>query len=240
MKPLIGITMNLEEQPARDLNVLDRDYGRAVAEAGGVPVPILGIESSIPDMVKRLDGFLFTGGDDVHPRFYKEKPLAKAKMMLSPDSRTQFEIKLVKAILKEKKPVLAVCHGTQLVNVALGGSLYQDIALQRPKAIKHGPSKQGEKVFHPVNIFEGTKLCGIMGNCQTGDCSIRVRSSHHQSIKNPGRGLKLSAVAPDGIVEALESRGKGFLVAVQWHPEKTLNDRPTKNLFEALVSAAKK
>jgi putative glutamine amidotransferase len=242
MKPLIGITMNLEVQPARNLNILDQDYGKAVEQAGGIPVPILGIEASIPDLVRRLDGFLFTGGDDVHPRFYKEKPLARARMALSPDARTQFEIKLFKAVAKGKRPVLAVCHGAQLVNIALGGTLYQDIPLQIPRALKHGPAKPGEKVFHTVNIFEGTRICHIMGDRRpTGDCRIKVRSSHHQSIKNPGRGLRLSAVSPDGVFEALESRSRNnFLVAVQWHPEKTIDDRYTRKLFEAFVDASKK
>jgi putative glutamine amidotransferase len=241
MKPLIGITMNLDVQLTRSLNILDQDYGRAVAQAGGIPVPILGIDASIPDLVKQLNGFLFTGGDDVHPRFYKEKPLAGVRMNLSPDARTRFEMDLFKAAAKAKKPVLAICHGAQLVNVALGGSLYQDITLQIPRAIKHGPAKSGEKVFHPVNIFEGTQICHIMGDCRlTGDCSIRVRSSHHQSIKNPGRGLRLAAVSSDGVFEALESRSKNnFLIAVQWHPEKTLNDRYTKKLFAAFVNASK-
>ena len=242
MKPLIGITMNLEVQPARNLNILDQAYGKAVAQAGGIPVPILGIEASIPDLVKQLDGFLFTGGDDVHPRFYKEKPLAGARMTLSPDARTQFEIKLFKTVVKEKRPVLAVCHGAQLINIALGGTLYQDISLQIPRALKHGPAKSGDRVFHTVDIFEGTKICHIMGDCRpNGDCCIKVRSSHHQSIKNPGRGLRLSAVSSDGVFEALESRSKNiFLIAVQWHPEKTINDRYTRKLFEAFISASKK
>jgi putative glutamine amidotransferase len=241
MKPLIGITMNLEVQPARSLNILDQDYGRAVTQAGGIPVPILGIDASIPDLVKQLSGFLFTGGDDVHPRFYKEKPLVGVRMNLSPDARTRFEMDLFKAVAKAKKPVLAICHGAQLVNVALGGSLYQDITLQIPRAIKHGPAKSGEKVFHPVNIFEGTQIFHIMGDCRlTGDCSIKVRSSHHQSIKNPGRGLRLAAVSSDGVFEALEARSKNnFLIAVQWHPEKTPNDRYTKKLFAAFVNASK-
>ncbi len=242
MKPLIGITMNVEVQPTRNVNILDQDYGKAVTQAGGIPVPILGFDDSIPDLVKRLDGFLFTGGDDLHPRFYKEKPLAAARMRLSPDLRTQFEIRLFKAVAKEKKPVLAVCYGAQLINVALGGSLYQDIPLQIRNAIKHGPSKSAEKVYHNVNIFEGTALCHIMGDCRiNGDCNIKVRSSHHQSIKNPGKGLRLSAVSPDGVFEALESRSKNnFLIAVQWHPEKTINDRYTKKLFEVFIAASKK
>jgi putative glutamine amidotransferase len=242
MKPLIGITMNLEVQSARNLNIIDQDYGRAVAQAGGIPVPLAGLDESIPDIVKRLDGFLFTGGDDVHPRFYKEKPLKRARFTPSPDERTRFEIKLFKAVVKGKKPVLAICHGAQLINVALGGTLYQDISLQIPRAIKHGPAKAGDKVFHDVNVFEGTKICRIIGDCRpTGDCSIRVRSSHHQSIKNPGKGLRLSAVSPDGVFEALESRSKNnFLLAVQWHPEKTINDQYTRKLFEAFVSASKK
>ncbi len=240
MKPLIGITMNIEEQATRDLNILDQDYGKAVLQAGGIPVPVLGIKQSIPDLVRQLDGFLFTGGDDIHPRFYKERPRAGAKLALASNSRIRFEIDLFKAVVKAKKPVLAICYGAQLVNVTLGGTLYQDIALQVPRAIKHGAAKAGEKVFHPVSIFEGTKLCKIMGSCKAGDCSVRVRSSHHQSIKNPGRGLRLSAVSPDGVFEALESRGKNYLIAVQWHPEKTLADGPTQGLFESLIQASRR
>jgi putative glutamine amidotransferase len=240
MKPLIGITMNLDVQAARNLNILDQDYGKVLVQAGGIPVPVLGLRESIQDLVKRLDGFLFTGGDDIHPRFYKEKPLKKSSGILSPDERTTFEIELFKAVVKAKKPALAVCHGTQLINVALGGSLYQDIGVQIRKAIKHGPAKKGEKVYHTVDILEGTRIYGVMGDCVSGDCSIKVRSSHHQCIKNPGRGLRLAAVASDGVIEALESRSsKNFLIAVQWHPEKTINDRYTKKLFAAFINASK-
>jgi len=235
MKPLIGITMNLEIQPTRSLNILDQDYGRAVLHAGGIPVPLLDIGESIPDLVRQLDGFVFSGGDDIHPRFYKEKPMERARMTLSPDERTQFEIDLVKAVLKAKKPVLAICGGAQVVNVALGGKLYQDISLQCTKCEKHGPTRPKEKVFHYVDILEGTLLSRIMGTSR-----IRVRSSHHQSVKNPGRGLHLSAVAHDRIIEALEPRTNQFLIAVQWHPEKTPNDRYTKKLFEALTNASRK
>lgn len=242
MKPLIGITMNVEEQPTRTLNALDQDYGRVVLEAGGLPVPVLGIDRSIPDLVRKLDGFLFTGGDDIHPRFYKERPLTGTNLRIDADSRVRFEMKLFRAALKAKKPVLAICYGAQLVNVALGGTLFQDIGKQVPKALKHTASKPGEKAFHAVDIFEGTTLCDILGNCVNGNCNcrIRVRSSHHQSIKNPGRGLRLAAVSPDGVYEALEARGSSFLVAVQWHPEKTPSDRATKKLFRAFVSASRK
>jgi putative glutamine amidotransferase len=235
MKPLIGITMNLEEQATRDLNILDLDYGRAVLQAGGIPAPVLGIETSIPDIIKRFDGFVFTGGDDIHPRFYKERPLPSARMTLSPDARTRFEIKLFKATVKARKPILAICHGMQLVNVALGGSLYQDIPLQVPKSIKHGAAKQGEKVFHPVALFDGTMLQRIMN----AGSITRVRSGHHQGVKNPGQGLQLGAVARDGVIEALELRGSQFVVAVQWHPEKTPHDGYTKKLFKALIDASK-
>jgi putative glutamine amidotransferase len=235
MKPLIGITMNMEVQPSRTLNMLDQDYGRAVVKAGGIPVPVLGIEGSVPDLIKSLDGFVFTGGDDIDPRFYKEKPIADARMTFSPDGRTRFEIELFKAAAKAKKPLLAICYGTQLVNVALGGRLYQDIGLQVPRPIKHHPARAGEKVFHDVDILEGTMLSRILGASR-----IRVRSAHHQSVKNPGRGLHLSAVARDRVIEALEPRKNQFLIAVQWHPEKTPNDRYTRKLFEALISAAKK
>ncbi len=240
MKPLIGMTMNLEVQPSRNLNSIDQDYGKAIVQAGGIPVPVLGIKKFIPDLVKKLDGFLFTGGDDIHPRFYHEKLLKNATFRPSPDTRTAFEIELFKAAVKAKKPVLAICHGAQLVNVALGGSLYQDIPLQIKKALKHGPAKSGEKVYHAVSVFEGTRTCDILGPCVNGNCTIKVRSSHHQSIKNPGRGLRLSAAAADGVYEAFESRSRNFLIAVQWHPEKTINDRYTQKLFAAFVNASKK
>ncbi|HEX9114333.1 MAG TPA: gamma-glutamyl-gamma-aminobutyrate hydrolase family protein [Nitrospirota bacterium] len=235
MKPLIGITMNMEVQPSRTINMLDQDYGKAVVKAGGIPVPVLGIEGSVPDLIRRLDGFIFTGGDDIDPRFYKEKPLAGARMTFSPDGRTRFEIGLFKAAAKAKKPLLAICYGVQLVNVALGGRLYQDISQQVPHPIKHGPARAGEKVFHDVDILEGTMLSRILGAPR-----IRVRSAHHQSVKNPGRGLHLSAVARDRVIEALEPRTNQFLIAVQWHPEKTPNDRYSRKLFEAFISAAKK
>ena len=226
--------MNLEIQPSRKLNILDLDYGRAVLQAGGIPVPLFGIDASITDVVRRLDGFVFSGGDDIDPRFYKEKSLAHARITISPDDRTRFELNLFKAVMKAKRPLLAICGGAQLANVALGGTLYQDIALQVPQPIQHGPSKSGEKVFHPVDILEGTLLSHILGSSR-----IRVRSSHHQSVKNPGRGFHLSAVASDRVIEALEFGTKQFLLAVQWHPEKTPNDRYTKKLFKALVNASR-
>lgn len=227
--------MNLEEQPTRDLNILDVDYGRAALEAGGIPVPVLGIEASVPNLIRRLDGFVFTGGDDIHPKFYSEKLLPGVKTTLSADARTRFELKLFKAAVRAKKPILGICLGTQLINVALGGSLVQDIPAQVPAAIQHGPLKRGEKVFHPVAVFEGTALADIIGAR-----SIRVRSSHHQAVKHIGRGLTLSATARDGVIEALEGRNRNFLIAVQWHPEKTPRDRYTKRLFKALVNASRR
>lgn len=235
MKPLIGITMLLDVQPGRNMNILDQDYGKAVVQAGGIPVPILGIDDSIPDLIRRLDGFVFTGGDDIHPRFYGEKPLSSAGLTISPDGRTKFEISLFKAVARARKPLLAICYGAQLVNVALGGKLYQDISLQVPDPAQHGPARHGEKVFHHVDILEGTMLSRIMGASR-----IRVRSSHHQSVKNPGRGLHLSAVSRDRVIEAFEPRTDHFLIAVQWHPEKTPNDRYSRKLFTAFVNTAKK
>lgn len=240
MKPLIGATMSLEKETSQTWNSINLDYGKAILQAGGIAVPVLGIQETIPDLVKRLDGFLFTGGDDIHPRFYHEKPRKRAGLHMDSDNRVRFEIKLFRAAVKARKPVLAVCYGAQLANIALGGTLFQDIKSQIPKSISHStPSKNTGPSYHTVDVFEGTKLCAIIGNCGNGNCTIRVMSSHHQSIKNPGRGLRLAAVAPDGVYEALESRGPGFLLAVQWHPEKTLSDRATKRIFSALVNACR-
>jgi putative glutamine amidotransferase len=162
------------------------------------------------------------------------------RLRLDSDKRVRFELALFRTAAKARKPVLAICYGAQLVNVALGGSLYQDIKRQVPKSMRHGTEKKGGKVFHSVDIFEGTNLCAIMGNCADGNCSLRVRSAHHQSIKNPGRGLRLAAVSPDGVYEALEGRGSAFLIATQWHPEKMPADKATRKLFTALVNASRK
>jgi len=234
MKPLIGITMDLEVRPARSKGTLDHDYGKSVEQAGGIPVPILGIDRCIPDVVKRFDGFVFSGGDDIHPRFYREKPISGAKLEISPDERTQFEIMLFKAAYRAKKPILAICGGEQLVNVALGGTLYQDILLQIPGAGEHRASRKGEKVFHYVNVSEDSLLFRIVGAVR-----IRVRSAHHQSVKTMGRGLHLSAKSRDQVIEALELRSNHFLVAVQWHPEKMPHDQYTKKLFQAFINASK-
>lgn len=235
MKPLIGITMNLEEQQTRSLNILCQDYGKAVAASGGIPVPILGLEEMIPEYVKRCDGFLFTGGDDIAPRYYRERPVKDAPLSIAPKRRTDFEIALLNAVVRTDTPILAICHGAQLVNVALGGTLYQDIALQLPDPLAHGAAQSDKKVFHPVDILEGTRLSHIVGKQR-----IRVRSAHHQSVKNPGNGLHLAAVSHDGVIEALESRDRDFLIALQWHPEKMLNDVFTKKIFSAFVHAAKR
>ncbi len=235
MKPLIGVTMNLDVQQTRNMNILDQDYGRAIYRAGGIPVPILGIQESISDLTKQLEGFVFTGGDDIHPRFYKEKRNPKAALTISPDDRTRFEINLLKAVYKENKPILAICCGEQLVNIAFGGTLFQDIPLQIPGAIKHGAARTGEKQFHHVDILSGTLLQRI-----TGTSRILVRSAHHQSVKKLGTPFKCSARSSDGVIEAFELKEKGFLVAVQWHPEKTLHDRYAKKIFKAFINAAKK
>lgn len=233
-KPLIGITMNLEKQKTRSLNILDQDYAKAVLDAGGIPVPVISVDACIRDLVSRLDGVLFTGGDDIHPRYYNERPLRAAKMTLSEDDRTDFEIKLFKAAYRARKPVLAICGGEQLINVALGGTLYQDMQLQLGTTMKHRPSRTGEKIFHEVIIKKDARLFRIMGSG-----SIEIRSAHHQSVKKLGKGLHVSAVSSDGVIEAFEADSKGFLIAVQWHPEKKRHDRYTKKLFKAFINAAR-
>jgi len=235
MKPLIGITMNLDVQTIRSMNILDQDYGKAVYKAGGIPVPLLGIHESISALAKRLDGFVFTGGDDIHPRYYNEKQISGARLTISPDDRTCFEISLFKAVHKIKKPILAICCGEQLVNVALGGTLFQDITLQIPRTIRHRPIRSGKPVFHYVDVFPGTLLRHI-----TGASRILVRSAHHQSVKVLGTLFKPSAQSSDGVIEAFELKKNDFLIALQWHPEKTPHDQYTKKIFKAFINASKR
>ncbi len=225
MPPIIAITAKTEELRGRPQTTIPDAYAKAVEEAGGIPfiVPILGKSENIALIARMAQGFIFSGGDDIHPRYYGEKPLLNLE--LSPDERTDFEIALFREAIGLQKPILGICLGTQLINVALGGSLYQDIPTQVPTAINH-------RSTHSVTISEGTLLHTILAG------NIQVMSAHHQAVKTPGKGLTVSALSPDGVVEAIEMTGYPFLVGVQWHPEREPDNAQTRRLFKAFVEAA--
>jgi len=226
-KPIIGINGNLTKD-GRYVK-LSQEYSRAVLKAGGIPVilpslpqPDKGLLESILD---RIDGLLLSGGHDLSPRFYGEKILNK-KVILLPELKQRFDLALTKSALKRKIPILGTCYGVQLINVSLGGALFQDIAAQIKSAIGH------RKSYHKVYLCEGTLLHRIIGKKY-----IITNSTHHQSIKTPGKNLIINARAEDTIIEGVELPD-GFCLGVQWHPERMMDSKEQVNLFRAFIQYA--
>jgi putative glutamine amidotransferase len=235
--PLIGLTTyNDKNQYGFPVAALMHKYILAVSEAGGTPVLIpSGLkEDPRSTLLERLDGILFTGGGDIATETFggEPHPLVAA---VDP-ARDSLELALFKAAASDGKPFLGICRGFQVVNVALGGTLYTDIADQRPGAIKHdyNPGTQRQVLAHEVRVDSDTRLAEI-----TGEPVLKVNSLHHQGAKELAAALKSVACAPDGLVEAVVLPGHPFGLAVQWHPE-WLTDQPAmRKLFFAFVAACR-
>lgn len=208
---------------------------RALMHAGASPVLIpLGLtEATLQDLVPRLDGILFSGGGDIHPRFYGGEPHPRVDLV--DEDRDRVETNLLHIAIEQRMPFFGICRGHQLVNVALGGSLYADIADQHANALKHDSSQDQERgiLAHPVQIESESLLAPILGTL-----SLEVNSSHHQGINRLAPGLKATAHTSDGILEAIELPDHPFGLAVQWHPERLQERAPMRALFRAFVHAA--
>lgn len=232
MKPIIGITMT-KSSNAFSVN---SPYVQSVLNAGGVPLCIpLGVEKLSNDLFNVLDGILFSGGVDVHPHFFQEEPHPKlGEIMLE---RDQFEISLIHEALNKGIPIFAICRGIQILNVALGGTLYQDIYSQRENVILHSQKADRSVATHFISIVKDSKLFKIIGKER-----VAVNSIHHQSIKDVGTHLKVVARTSDGIIEAAEidETVHPFCLAVQWHPEEMVvdGDEFSKKLFSRFVAEA--
>lgn len=213
-----------------------RGYTQGVEGASGLPVllPNSDDASLARDYVARVDGLLLTGGDDVHPRFYGEAP--HPRIDLVDERRDAFEIALVRAARERTVPVLGICRGLQIMNVALGGDLYQDIPSQAESAVGHAQKTLREGPWHEVEIRPGTRLAEILGEPRTA-----VNSYHHQACRRVAEGLLVTATTVDGIVEAVEDPGCPFFLAVQWHPEVLEGGKAasSRKLFAAFVAAAR-
>ncbi len=214
-------------------------YLRAVTSAGGIPVvsPIAPSEKLVAEMVSRFDGVLLSGGDDIDPRLYWEDvPENLAKTSTDHDAaRDLFEAILIKEAFRQQKPMLAICRGLQMVNVALGGTLVVDIPSQAPSPIRHARMDLKDKVVHPIRIEEGTMLRTILGKEEIG-----VNSTHHQAIGRLAQGLKSVAKAADGIVESCELCEPlvPFFLGVQFHPERLIWRYPEfLELFRSFTAA---
>ncbi len=239
MRPRIGITSWFRDDTDRlERWAAVRDtYVAAIRTAGGLPL-ILPIADDDPDLMAEylgaVDGLLFTGGGDLAPAYYGEPQDERCHQ---PEiERDFFEVHLARAALARRTPTLGICRGLQVINVAGGGTLYQDIEC-RPGTLPYHSARREDrrKPIHPVRILPGTRLQDIMGVTLS-----RVTSTHHQFVKDLAPGFRITAESlEDGIVEGVEEPDYPFLVAVQWHPERMYQDHAEHlALFRALVAAA--
>ncbi|MCG2709465.1 MAG: gamma-glutamyl-gamma-aminobutyrate hydrolase family protein [Thermodesulfovibrionales bacterium] len=214
MRPIIGITADIEDNRLK----LNRDYAAAVENAGACSV-LLAPSRNAADIALRIDGILVSGGSDLHPSYYTEDVNYEIKIVER--DRSDFEFAIIHEIIKLKKPVLGICYGMQLINVAFGGSLYQDIKQQVPAAIGH---REG---WHTIKINDNKLI-------DRGE--FKVNSSHHQAVKVIGQRLNAIAFSADGIVEAVFRNDYPFLLGAQWHPER-MKDSLSEKIFRAFVGA---
>jgi len=240
-KPLIGITSMSElldpwtsAAKAYVLDGVPRMYAAVVERAGGIPVivPLIKGPAFVAGLMERLDGLILGGGHDVTPRCYNEEPLIGLKATDYPLDLVQIEA----AQQAEKKglPILGICKGLQIINIAFGGTLYQDLASQVEGSFNHSPDADIDVNVHQVKISKPSLLYDIVGRQK-----LWVNSFHHQAVKALAPGLVVTAQANDGIIEAIEQPEGPFLLGVQWHPEGTAHyDKAAYKLFTALIKAA--
>ena len=242
MKPVIGVTPDFNPGNREDMGgkeptyFLRARYVRAIEDLGGLPVilPLAAAETDRKRLLSDLDGLLLTGsGPDLPPRLYGERQRYRFAVMS--ERRSSFESALARLARRAKLPTLGICGGMQAMNVALGGSLVQDIPTQLQSPLVHRQAPPATELSHTVSIADGSLLHRILRQRE-----IRVNSSHHQSVKRVAPGLAASATAPDGVIEAIESPRHPFFLGIQWHPE-FLYDRFEyhQRLFLAFLAAAK-
>ncbi len=236
-KPLIGITTrNGKDSDGHLLTALQHSYLNAIAQAGGVPIPIPSMltEEDFLDVYSRLDGILFSGGGDVSIKYFNGSDHPRIGEV--DNGRDTTEITLMRTAVSDGKPILGICRGAQVMNVALGGTLYTHIHDQFTGALDHDyPGDLRRVIVHPVNVDETTRSAEIFG-----ETLLNVNSLHHQGLKDIAPSLRVAGHAPDGLVEVVEIPDHPYAVAVQWHPE-WLTDQPSmQRLFKSFVDAAEK
>ncbi len=241
-KPIIGLTPSHNLENGRIF--VTPAYVKALSDAGALCIilPLGASKEDLEHLVSVCDGILFTGGPDVHPFFFGEETLLHCGE--SSPERDQLELNLLPLVMAARKPVLGVCRGAQLINIALGGDIYQDLESQLPKAaptISHQQPFAPETPCHYVSIAKDSLLARITGAGDPSICfKLEVNSLHHQAIRRLAPGLTACAHSSDGLIEAVEMPEYPFLVAVQWHPEYLFQKQAAaKGIFEGFVQACK-
>lgn len=229
-KPVIGVAF------ARP------DYLAALREAGAQVRELSPDTDMLPAALANLDGVLLTGGPDVRPSLYGA--LTTHPTVEINDARDDYELPLAKAALGAGLPLLAICRGIQVLNVAAGGTLIQDLPSARPDGLNHSLTTPTTAIAHDVSVTPGTCLAGVFAPQLTTDNRMAVNSRHHQAIDVIAPGFMVSAIAQDGTIEAIEpidapaTPARGFCVGVQWHPENFWRTGETAALFQSFVKAA--
>jgi len=233
-QPIIGITLDHEQ--SGDYNslpyyALRENYFSAVAELGAVPLALPHHPKYAQTYLEHIDGLIVSGGAfDVSPALYGAATMHET--VTTKNKRTDFEIAMIKGALKQNMPLLGICGGEQLLNVLLGGTLIQHIPDTIPTALEHEQSATRTKPSHSVAIKEGTLLHKI-----TNVLEMQVNSSHHQAVETVGKGVVISATAPDGVIEAIEYTEHPFCLGVEWHPEYLISNADA-NIIKALIKKA--
>jgi len=235
MSAIIGITTSqITNKYGRPTTLLTEACSWAILGAGGVPVLIPSVLDAAGrrSLFPRVDGILFSGGGDIHPRHLAGQPRASAEEV--DDARDVLELDLLSMSTSAGKPFLGICRGCQLVNVGLGGTLYTDLPDEPGGPINHQhPGNERSVLVHRVALEGGTRVSEVMDQVD-----LTVNSHHHQGLKDLAPGVRASGWAEDGLVEAIEIPDHPFGLAVQWHPEWLTDQQSTRNLFRRFVEAA--
>lgn len=234
-KPLIGVTFDAQNAGGYSQYpwyALRENYCTAIVNAGGIPFPLVHELALVDGYLSLIDGLLITGGGhDVDPTLYGENEIHPT-VKLSP-RRTFFEKDMVQKTLERNLPLLGICGGEQVLNVALGGTLIQHIPDAIPGALEHKQTCHPDEASHEIKVEKGTLLHQILGKED-----FLVNSVHHQAVKNPAPGVVVNAWAPDGVIEGIEAPAYKFCLGIQWHPEFIVMPQES-TLFKAFVAAAR-
>lgn len=233
MKPIIGILAEVDENLT---TAVKRNYISAVERSGGLPLvlPYIEDDAILDGIVNVCHGFFFTGGKDIDPERYGE--VKKKTCDDTQPYRDDLEFRAFKKVFDSGKPILAICRGAQLINVCLGGTLYQDIPTEVNTQLVHRQTEGEFEYSYDVNIMADTPLYALVGAER-----IKANSFHHQAIKKIGEGLKVMATADDGIVEAVYHSGQRYLRAYQWHPERLYcADEFNRSIFDDFINNCRK
>lgn len=231
MKPLIGIVPSIHENERYYFTM--EDNVEAIKRTGGIPVILPYIEgtSELTQLITSIDGLYLAGGNDVDPIYFDEEPHPQLGEV-NP-TRDAFELQILKQMLAQNKPILGICKGCQMINVVLGGTLYQDIHAQMNQSlVQHQQNSPHSYPTHQIVLEKKSQLHQIIN-----ESSIKVNSRHHQAIRTLGKSLMVTSRTQDGLIESIESTAHDFVIGVQWHPESLLaaNDGPSTQLYTTFI-----